>query len=629
MGLPVQSFTYTKTVNYPIDTMWELLSDTDHLNRVIGLFSIQNVPVQPGEEHGMFRAIRAKVAGIVPIAWDEHPFEWKQQEFYHVVRNYKTGPIQRFVGGVRLQDRTSDRGSVCTEVTLFADFTPRGLLGLAAIYATGVSSMKRTLEYIERFVQLREEQPQRTVLPQPKEGYGFDQAALERQLLSLRKQSVSEKVSERMKEWIALGGDDDVVDMRPYRLAKLWKLEKDEVLRWFLYATKEGIVNLSWNLLCPNCRVVKSSVNTMSALKNAFHCDFCGIDYDLQFDRNVELCFTVHPQIRPAFKNTFCIGGPMITPHIREQRRITPGSSAHFTAPTAMDRPYRLRTLQTNHKLLLETALYPLGTVEQAAPLPERSIVYSEVGFEANQLLLVPLETSNIEVKNHGDRDIVVALEALQPSDDIVTAAEAAAFAEFRRLFSSEVLAPGLQVGVENVTIWFSDLLDSTLFYEQVGDASAYGTVHKHFTFVDDAVRKHKGSVVKTIGDAVMAVFIKPEDAMRCSLFIMRGLKAFNTVHSRNAPLAMKLGFHFGPAIAVGMNDRLDYFGRTVNMAARIQALGGKGEIVVSREAFERDEFARILNEGNAEVQGFTAAMKGFAEQAQLARIVCRDCESD
>ena len=65
-----------------------------------------------------------------------------------------------------------------------------------------------------------------------------------------------------------------------------------------------------------------------------------------------------------------------------------------------------------------------------------------------------------------------------------MTAAKVTAMKEFRHMFSSEVLAPGNQVGVENIAFLFTDLLGSTVFYEEVGDAQAYGQVRRHFEFL-------------------------------------------------------------------------------------------------------------------------------------------------
>ena len=88
-------------------------------------------------------------------------------------------------------------------------------------------------------------------------------------------------------------------------------------------------------------------------------------------------------------------------------------------------------------------------------------------------------------------------------------------------------------------------------------------------------VRDHDGAVVKTIGDAVMASFGDPANAVKAAL----AMQARIADHD----LVLKLGVHVGPSVVVNLNDRLDYFGSTVNMAARLQGQSEGGDIVLSR----------------------------------------------
>jgi class 3 adenylate cyclase len=88
-------------------------------------------------------------------------------------------------------------------------------------------------------------------------------------------------------------------------------------------------------------------------------------------------------------------------------------------------------------------------------------------------------------------------------------------------------------------------------------------------------VRDHDGAVVKTIGDAVTASFGDPANAVKAALAMQARIADKN--------LVLKLGVHVGPSVVVTLNDRLDYFGSTVNMAARLQGQSRGGDIVLSR----------------------------------------------
>src|SRR6185437_10449918 len=126
--------------------------------------------------------------------------------------------------------------------------------------------------------------------------------------------------------------------------------------------------------------------------------------------------------------------------------------------------------------------------------------------------------------------------------------------------------------------ILFTDLRASTRLYRQIGDAPAFGVVLDHFDVLRAAVAAEGGAVVKTIGDAVMATFQRPVAALHAVLAAQRAL-ASPAAGAR--PLRLKAGLHYGPCIAVTLNDRLDYFGSTVNIAARLVGLSGGSDIIL------------------------------------------------
>jgi class 3 adenylate cyclase len=101
-----------------------------------------------------------------------------------------------------------------------------------------------------------------------------------------------------------------------------------------------------------------------------------------------------------------------------------------------------------------------------------------------------------------------------------------------------------------------------------------------------DRVRRNNGAVVKTIGDAVMAAFADPADAVRAAIEIQSDTasikESMNEIGDRH--VVIKLGMHQGPAFAVTLNDRLDYFGTTANKAARLSDMSNGGDIVLSQE---------------------------------------------
>jgi class 3 adenylate cyclase len=236
-----------------------------------------------------------------------------------------------------------------------------------------------------------------------------------------------------------------------------------------------------------------------------------------------------------------------------------------------------------------------------------------------------------LSLTNSHSHEITASLENLQWTDDASTAAFVTSLQEFRDLFSSEVLVPGQEIAVGAIALMFTDLKGSTAMYGRIGDAPAYALVRDHFRILIDAVRRNEGALVKTIGDAVMGSFSKPENALKAALEIHAGIAAANAAgelgpkrkNGRPEPLTVKIGLHHGPCFAVNMNDRLDYFGSVVNVAARTEGQCKGADIVLTATMAAIPAVAEILRTCGKPVEPFTASLKGFNDSFELCRVDC------
>jgi class 3 adenylate cyclase len=228
-----------------------------------------------------------------------------------------------------------------------------------------------------------------------------------------------------------------------------------------------------------------------------------------------------------------------------------------------------------------------------------------------------------IATRNDGMRACTLVIEDRRWAADALTAHEATTMQAFRDLFADAVLRPGDQVAIGRIAFLFTDIRGSSDLYNRVGDARAYGFVREHYAVLTRAVREHDGAVVKTIGDAVMAAFADPAQALDAALAIRDAIAAFDRklAAETGAGLAIvvKLGLHAGPCIAVTLNDRLDYFGRTVNLAARLQGESRGGDIVLSEDLAAEPGIAERLTALMPLAE--TARIKGFDEPVALRRI--------
>src|SRR4029079_1668811 len=170
------------------------------------------------------------------------------------------------------------------------------------------------------------------------------------------------------------------------------------------------------------------------------------------------------------------------------------------------------------------------------------------------ELRLAP--SSTVELQNATDSEQLLILERIAWGDQAATAAEVTALQVFRDLFSTEALRPGEQISVGTLTVLFTDLRQSTRLYREIGDATAFGRGMNHFDVLKKFMAARDGAIVKTIGDAVMAVFRSPVNALVAMLDAQHALA---NPKDGEMPFQLKAGLHSGPCIAVTLNDRLDY----------------------------------------------------------------------
>ncbi len=577
----------------PKAAVWGVLCHTDRLNRNIGLAPVQYGEIKSGAD-GDYRPARSKIFGI-PMEWSEYPFSWESEGRYSVVRVYERGPIARFEGGVELEDC----GPNSTRITFFADITPRGVSGHALVGQFARRSLRKTVELSDSLLH-SPGAPLPIQAPPPRKA-DVNEALLGRLSAQLKRRPLRPDVVDALETLLREGGDDEVTQLRPFEWARRVHIPRIEALRACLHAVKVGLLNQRWAMMCPNCRVSKREVATLGEIEASVHCDLCGVDYALNFDRYVELRFAVQPAVRRAQSQIYCLNGPFRAPHILLQRQLLPGERTFI--------PRLLRTEEMRLRVLKWNACVQIAPQHEAPG----EIIWDGRTWDHEQA------RGAFEVLNAGKEPIIIALEKQDWDDDAVTAARVTAMQEFRDLFSSEVLAPGREMAVENVTLFFSDLSNSTALYERIGDAPAFARVGRHFDFLQAHITREGGAVVKTMGDAVMAVFHTPADAVRASLALQRAF--VSGTEGNDGEIELKIGLHFGPALAVNSNDRLDYFGRTVNIAARIASAARGGEILWTQSVWQHPEVRALVAQSGACYSPFRTRLRGVDEEFELVRV--------
>jgi class 3 adenylate cyclase len=188
----------------------------------------------------------------------------------------------------------------------------------------------------------------------------------------------------------------------------------------------------------------------------------------------------------------------------------------------------------------------------------------------------------------------------------------------FRELFGMETIASGEGLAVKRLTVVFTDLKGSTALYDRIGDMKAFELVRRHFGHLQDCIARNAGALVKTIGDAVMATFVDPRDGLRAALDMRARIARFNADAGGDL-LGIKIGLHAGACLAVTLNDRIDYFGQTVNIAARVQRLAGAGEILFTDDVVTGQEAAELL--ADLPIASGDELLQGILGQIRVHRV--------
>lgn len=165
------------------------------------------------------------------------------------------------------------------------------------------------------------------------------------------------------------------------------------------------------------------------------------------------------------------------------------------------------------------------------------------------------------------------------------------------------------------VTIFFSDIRGFTDYTEQFGDEAAYRILREHSATVRKQIEAFGGVVVKTQGDSFMVAFTTARGAIQCAIAIQRAIAEADQ-HQTGPRIAVGIGINTGEPIQEGG----DYFGSMVNLAARICAAAGPGQVLVAettRFVAGRIESVEYVDRGLHE-------LKGFPEAKRLVEVVWR-----
>jgi class 3 adenylate cyclase len=470
--------------------------------------------------------------------------------------------------------------------------------------------------------------------------------------------SWSPRVIAKLENVIRSHQDDDLYRFNPVRYAIQTGMAESEAIALFLHATRSGLFTIEWHLVCASCGHLVESLRSMGNLHSHYDCDMCFAENEATLDDFIHVTFTVSSEIRrlafhepdtlpiedfyfkyrmakgirplplpgePTFqmaKGTRPLPSPaeptfndVVLSWTKLLTYLKPGERQAIEVDAPIGSFYRISDLLNNtvcvvmlgpelseqiqhvqvaligHKLRivdkdvlptkLETPTFHYN-VEQVCTLPGGKIVFELENRTSERssvwIILVPQDV-------HPPR---LEFETFLSGKRLLTDPT------FRELFGDEALDESQNIGIKNITFLVSDLKGSTALYDAVGDVQGYHLVRRHFAALTRAVAGHSGAVVKTIGDEVMATFADPVDAVSAAIDISREVEEMNRTLSER--LCLKMGIHGGHCLLVTLNNRLDYFGQTVNIAYRLLRLARGGELCLSNDICENPQVIDLMD---------------------------------
>jgi class 3 adenylate cyclase len=391
-------------------------------------------------------------------------------------------------------------------------------------------------------------------------------------------------------------------------------LDEEEAIAAFLHASRLGIFELFWNVLCPGCGgVLETGASLKVVDQSEYSCSLCAAGFEPTLDEMVEVTFTVSARVRRIAAHD-----PHRLPTKEYYRQVFWGSGVDLPPDEAYERFFDNSVLEALELPAGEKAIVSLN-------LPAEFIIVFDPVVHSTQFLDVKGEptrerqsltivltkehapTGTMEIRpgpirilfenRSGERTLPGVWiagdelhELLGRRRPFVTAKRLLTNQTFRDIYRTDTLDIDQRLKITSLTFLFTDLKGSTALYDRVGDLAAYDLVKAHFAVLHRIVASQAGAVVKTIGDAVMATFPTPDRAVAAAL------RMRDEMRELSQDLLLKIGIHEGPCIAVTLNERQDYFGQTVNIASRVQALAKSRSILATGSIVKHADAAKLLH---------------------------------
>jgi class 3 adenylate cyclase len=458
-------------------------------------------------------------------------------------------------------------------------------------------------------------------------------------LFDALRRSADPNVTDAIEALVREGEDRSLCRINVLTIAAENGLDEERTISGFLHAARLGLFELSWNVLCPGCGGVLDVTQTLKSVrKERYDCALCACGYEPTLDEMVEVTFTVSPTVRRIAAHD-----PHSLPLVEYFRQIFWCSGVDLPETAVLEKVIEEITLDAIELAPGEKALVSLQLpaefiivfepVTHAAhfldvkgePTRERQnlgMVFSKAQAPTGTTVMRP-GPLRLSFENRTELRTLPSVwiagdklhDLLGKRRPFLTAKRLFTNQTFRDIYRTNTLDVDQGLKITSLTFLFTDLKGSTALYDRVGDLAAYDLVRAHFRVLNEIVASETGAVVKTIGDAVMATFPAPDRALAAAL------RMRDSVRDLRTDLLIKIGIHEGPCLAVTLNDQLDYFGQTVNIAARVQGLADERAIFVTKPVVQHPQVARMIEQNRLVPTEQLASLRGVSDKMTVYQI--------
>jgi len=451
----------------------------------------------------------------------------------------------------------------------------------------------------------------------------------------------SPKVLEKLESLIRTGNDEELFRINPLRFAADSGIAESEAIDAFLHGARQGMFQMEWNLVCPTCGDPVDSFRSLNKVTTHFYCTVCDLSLEATMDDFIHIDFTLSPEIRDiAFHHpeSLSIEDYHLKYHFNRSATMPNGPRFIDAVPALVKalswlgpgQKKRFEMETSGGSITFSDMMHHLSAAVTVSGAPAEKPQPVTVRLEGGKLVpgqpVVGPGRLVFTVENRTASRASMMILSYPPGftkstlvfEPFLSGKKLISNQTFRVLFSTEVIQGSEGIGIRDITILFTDLQGSTALYERIGDLKAFSLVHQHFERLGAVINECSGALIKTIGDAVMASFLNPVDAVKAAVEMNKEIARFNRAFT-SRDIILKIGIHKGACIAVTLNDRLDYFGQTVNTASRVQGLAGPEEIYLTEEVFAFPGVKALLK--GYKVFAGRAKLKGIQEQIQVYKV--------